>query len=49
MLRVRLTGSIDKPSWRLAYSPLNLLRVDEEKAGAPEKPLSPAPLANPPP
>jgi hypothetical protein len=47
MLRVRLTGSIDKPSWRLAYSPLNLLRVDEGKAGAPEKSLSPAPLDNP--
>jgi hypothetical protein len=49
MLRVRLTGSIDKPAWRLAYSPLNLLRVDEEKAGAQDRSLSPAPLANPPP
>ncbi len=45
MLRVRLTGSIDKPTWRLAYSPLSLLRVDDVKAGAP----TPAPLANPPP
>jgi hypothetical protein len=49
MLRVRLTGSIDKPSWRLAYSPLNLLRVDDVKAGSPDKAAAPAPLANPPP
>ena len=49
MLRVRLTGTIDKPTWRLAYSPLNLLRVDEAKVGAPEKPIEPAPLDNPPP
>jgi hypothetical protein len=49
MLRVRLTGTIDKPTWRLAYSPLNLLRVDEAKAGAPEKSIEPAPLDNPPP
>jgi hypothetical protein len=37
LLRVRLSGSIDKPSWRLAYSPLNLLRVEDAKAGAPDK------------
>jgi len=49
MLRVKLTGSIDKPSWRLAYSPLNLLRVDDVKVGAADKPALPAPVANPPP
>ncbi len=49
MLRVKLTGSIDKPTWRLAYSPLNLLRVDEVKEGNPEKSAPPAPIANPPP
>jgi hypothetical protein len=49
VFRVRLTGSIDKPSWRLAYSPLNLLREGEEKAGVPDKTASPTPLANPPP
>ncbi|HEY5229138.1 MAG TPA: AsmA-like C-terminal region-containing protein, partial [Opitutaceae bacterium] len=42
LFRVRLGGSIDKPTWRLAYSPLNLFRVDESKEGAP-----PTPLANP--
>ncbi len=47
MLRVRLTGSIDKPTWRLAYSPLNLLRVDDVKEANPEKSASPGPLANP--
>jgi hypothetical protein len=49
MLRVKLSGSIDKPTWRLAYSPLNLLRVDEVKASAADKSGSPAPVANPPP
>jgi hypothetical protein len=49
MLRVRLTGSIDKPTWRLAYSPLNLIRVDDVKAGSEEKSATPSPLANPPP
>jgi hypothetical protein len=47
MLRVRLTGSIDKPSWRLAYSPLNLLRVDDVQAPAADKSAPPEPLANP--
>jgi hypothetical protein len=49
MLRVKLTGSIDKPNWRLAYSPLNLLRVDEVKEGSPEKSAAPVPDSNPPP
>jgi hypothetical protein len=49
MLRVKLSGSIDKPSWRLAYSPLNLLRVDEVKLGGAEKSGPAAPVANPPP
>jgi hypothetical protein len=49
MLRVKLTGSIDKPSWRLAYSPLNLLRVDEVKVGGAEKSAPSAPIASPPP
>jgi hypothetical protein len=47
MLRVRLTGSIDKPAWRLAYSPLNLLRVDEVKTGGSERAATPGPVANP--
>jgi hypothetical protein len=49
VFRVRLTGSIDKPTWRLAYSPLNLLREDEGKPGPADKPAVPAPVANPPP
>jgi len=40
LFRVRLDGSIDKPAWRLAYSPLNLFRVDEKPA-APDKSPSP--------
>jgi hypothetical protein len=47
VLRVRLTGTIDKPAWRLAYSPLNLLRADDVKLGVPEKQAVPSPLANP--
>jgi hypothetical protein len=47
MLRVKLSGSIDKPAWRLAYSPLNLLRVDEVKTGAADKAGTPGPVANP--
>jgi len=43
VFRVRLTGSIDDPSWRLAYSPLNLLRIGEAKPAA----AAPGPLANP--
>jgi hypothetical protein len=49
VFRVRLTGSIDKPSWRLAYSPLNLLRESDSKAAAADKSALPTPLANPPP
>ena len=47
VLRVRLTGSIDKPTWRLAYSPLNLLREEEPKPESAPKEFAPAPLANP--
>jgi hypothetical protein len=47
VFRVRLTGSIDKPSWRLAYSPLNLLRENELKEGPADRAGSPTPLANP--
>ena len=47
VLRVRLAGSIDKPSWRLAYSPLNLLREGEPKPEIAPKDGTPAPLANP--
>jgi hypothetical protein len=49
VFRVRLTGSIDKPAWRLAYSPLNLLREGETKAPAEDKLAPPTLLANPPP
>jgi AsmA-like C-terminal region len=49
LFRVRLSGSIDKPTWRLAYSPLNLFRVDESKASAADKTTQPTPLSNPPP
>lgn len=49
VLRVRLTGSIDKPSWALAYSPLSLLREGDLKAGEADKAAPPSPLANPPP
>jgi hypothetical protein len=45
--RVKLAGSIDKPSWSFAYSPLTLLRASEVKATASEKPVAPSPLANP--
>jgi hypothetical protein len=45
VFRVRLTGSIDKPAWSLAYSPLTLLREGEDKA--PAKQPAPAPLASP--
>jgi hypothetical protein len=47
VLRVRLTGSIDKPAWRLAYSPLNLLREGAPKPEYLPKDAAPAPLANP--
>jgi hypothetical protein len=45
--RVKLTGSIDKPSWSFAYSPLTLLRASELKATANEKSAEPSPLVNP--
>jgi len=48
-LRVKLTGSIDKPTWSFVYSPLTLLRAGDVKAGAEDKAALPAPLANPPP
>jgi hypothetical protein len=47
IFRVRLTGSIDKPSWHLAYSPLNIFRVGDTKAGTPDKSSPLTPLANP--
>jgi len=47
VFRMRLTGSIDKPSWSLAYSPFSLLREGEAKPGPQEKPATPIPLANP--
>jgi hypothetical protein len=47
--RVKLAGSIDKPSWSFVYSPLTLLRAADVKATAPDKPAAPSPLANPPP
>jgi hypothetical protein len=47
VFRVRLTGSIDKPAWSFAYSPLTLLRADDLKAGPADKPAAPSPLANP--
>ncbi|HEY1792504.1 MAG TPA: AsmA-like C-terminal region-containing protein [Opitutaceae bacterium] len=49
IFRVRLTGSVEKPVWRLAYSPLNLLRPDLGRGQAAEKAPAPAPAANPPP
>jgi hypothetical protein len=49
---VRLTGTIDKPSWsiRPLYSPLTPPPASEMKASAPDKnpaPFEPSPLANP--
>jgi hypothetical protein len=37
LFRVRLGGTLDNPSWRLAYSPLNLFRVDDNKGNSVEK------------
>ena len=48
VFRVRLTGSVDKPTWRLAYSPLNLLRESDAKPEPADKAAIPTPLANPP-
>jgi hypothetical protein len=42
-LEVRLTGSLEKPSWNFAYDPLNLLRNYPANQPAP-----PSPLAHPP-
>jgi hypothetical protein len=49
VFRVKLAGSIDKPSWSLAYSPLTLLRAADLKASSADRPVAPFPLANPPP
>ncbi|HEY5079008.1 MAG TPA: AsmA-like C-terminal region-containing protein, partial [Opitutaceae bacterium] len=49
IFRVKLGGSIDNPTWNLAYSPLNLLRDGDQKAGPADRPAAPSPLANPPP
>jgi len=48
ILRVKLSGSIEDPTWRLAYSPLNLLRFGDAKALGSEKAPAPSPLAAPP-
>jgi hypothetical protein len=47
ILRVKLSGSIEDPTWRLAYSPLNLLRFGDTKAGGAEKAPVPSPLVAP--
>jgi hypothetical protein len=47
IFRVKLGGSIDKPSWSLAYSPLNLLREGDLKASQADRAATPSPLANP--
>ncbi len=44
LTRVRLTGSLDKPKWVLAASPLNLLRSRSPSAAG----AAPSPLARPP-
>jgi hypothetical protein len=51
LFSVRLTGSIDKPSWSLRplYDPLNPGRASDLRAEAPDKSAVPSPLANPPP
>jgi hypothetical protein len=49
VFRVKLSGSIDKPSWSFVYSPLTLLRAGDVKAGSADKPVLPSPLVNPPP
>ena len=46
LFRVRLSGSIDKPTWRLAYSPLNIFRVEDTKTNGVDKGSSGV-LANP--
>jgi hypothetical protein len=43
LTRVRLTGSLDKPKWVLAASPLNLLRSRSPSAAG----VAPSPLAHP--
>jgi hypothetical protein len=48
ILRVKLSGSIEDPTWRLAYSPLNLLRIGESKSPASEKSPTPNLLTTPP-
>jgi len=49
VFRVKLAGSIDRPTWSFVYSPLTLLRAGDVKASAADKPISPSPLLNPPP
>ncbi len=48
VFRVRLNGSIDKPAWSFAYSPLTLLRAADVKAVPEDRAAPPSPLANPP-
>lgn len=47
VFRVKLSGTIEKPTWALAYSPLNLLRQGDLKANPAEKLAPSSPLANP--
>jgi len=49
VFRVKLAGSIDKPTWSFVYSPLTLFRAGDVKAGSQERPAPPSPLVNPPP
>jgi hypothetical protein len=49
VFRVKLAGSIDKPTWSFVYSPLTLFRAGDVKASQQEKPAPPSPLVNPPP
>src|SRR5208283_2955019 len=49
VFRVKLAGSIDRPTWSFVYSPLTLFRAGDVKAASPEKPVPPSPLVNPPP
>ena len=49
VFRVKLAGSLDRPTWSFVYSPLTLFKAGDVKAAAPEKPAEPSPLLNPPP
>jgi hypothetical protein len=46
LLELRLTGSLDKPSWTFLFSPFNILRTIMRPTGA--IPPTTAPLAPPP-